>query len=248
MRTPPRPEQSRLRTCSRWQERRRRNRLCIPTSAHGKDPSIQQWNFNIQRQVFSDILVELGYMGSKGIHEVYYSQGNQARLDPNPSSPTPILSRRLFPLWGSGMRTAGGDGVTSYEGGYVKLEKRFASGLSFLAHYSLGKALDYSSQVNETTRNFFDARMGKGRSLFDVRDRIVFSGTYELPVGPGKRFLGSKRVLGQVLGIGRSTLSSPCRAASPMASQSAATYATAVRPARRPRRWEIHRAASRKAG
>ena len=139
--------------------------------------------------MFSDILVELGYMGSKGIHEVYYSQGNQALLDANPASPTPILSRRLFPLWGSGMRTAGGDGVTSYEGGYVKLEKRFASGLSFLAHYSLGKALDYSSQVNETTRNFFDPRMGKGRSLFDVRNRIVFSATYELPVGPGKRFL-----------------------------------------------------------
>jgi hypothetical protein len=42
--------------------------------------------------------------------------------------------------------------------------------------------------------------MGKGRSLSDVRDRIVFSATYELPVGPGKRFLGSKRVLGPVLG------------------------------------------------
>jgi hypothetical protein len=164
------------------------------------DPSIQQWNVNLQRQVFSDVLVELGYMGSKGIHEVYYSQGNQALLDANPASPTPILSRRLFPLWGSGMRTAGGDGVTTYEGGYVKLEKRFAAGLSFLAHYSLGKALDYSSQVNETTRNFFNPRMGKGRSLFDVRDRIVFSATYELPVGPGKRLLGSKRVLGQVLG------------------------------------------------
>jgi hypothetical protein len=165
-----------------------------------KDPSIQQWNFNIQRQVFSDILVELGYMGSKGIHGVYYSQRNQALVNANPASPTPILSRRLFPLWRSGMRTAGGDGVTSYEGGYVKLEKRFAPGLSFLAHYSLGKALDSSSQVNETTRNFFDPRMGKGRSLFDVRDRIVFSATYELPVGPGKRFLVSKRVLGHVLG------------------------------------------------
>jgi hypothetical protein len=165
-----------------------------------KDPAIQQWNFNVQRQVFADVLLELGYMGSKGVHEVYYSQGNQARLDANPASPTTILSRRLFPLWGSSMRTAGGDGVTSYHGGYVKVEKRFAAGLSFLAHYSLGKALDYSSQVNETTRNFYDPRMGKGRSLFDVRDRIVFSATYELPVGPGKRHLASKGVVGQILG------------------------------------------------
>src|SRR5437762_671072 len=115
------------------------------------DPAIQQWSFSLQRQVYTDILVELGYLGSHGVHQVYYSQGNQARLDVNPASPTPILSRRPFPLWGSSMRTTGGDGTTSYHGSYVKLEKRFSSGLSFLTHYTLGKALDYSSQVNETT-------------------------------------------------------------------------------------------------
>ena len=131
---------------------------------------------------------------------MYYSQGNQARLDANPSSPTPILSRRPFPLWGSSMRTTGGDGTTSYHGGYVKLEKRFSGGLSFLTHYTLGKALDYSSQVNETTRNFYDPTTSKGRSLFDIRSRAVLSATYELPVGRGKRFLSSGGVVSQVLG------------------------------------------------
>ncbi|HXB69512.1 MAG TPA: carboxypeptidase-like regulatory domain-containing protein [Candidatus Acidoferrales bacterium] len=164
------------------------------------DPSIQQWNLSIQRQLFQNFTVEAAYMGSKGVHVVYYSQGNQALLDANPANPTPILSRRLFPLWGSGMRTAGGDGITSYNGGYVKIEKRFSGGLSLLAHYTHGKALDYSSQVNETTRNFYDPRMGKGRSLFDIRDRVVFSATYELPVGPGKRFLSSNGIASQVLG------------------------------------------------
>jgi hypothetical protein len=42
--------------------------------------------------------------------------------------------------------------------------------------------------------------MGKGRSLFDIRDRIVFSATYELPLGVGKRYLSSKGVASQVLG------------------------------------------------
>jgi len=139
-------------------------------------------------------------MGSHGVHQVYYSQGNQARLDANPSSPTPILSRRPFPLWGSSMRTTGGDGTTSYHGGYVKLEKRFSGGLSFLTHYTLGTALDYSSQVNETTRNFYDPTTSKGRSLFDIRSRAVLSATYELPVGRGKRFFSSGGVVSQVLG------------------------------------------------
>jgi hypothetical protein len=164
------------------------------------NPLIQQWNLTIQRQVFSSILLELGYMGSRGTRVVYYSQGNQATLDPNPANPTPILSRTPFPLWGSSIRTTGGDGVTSYHGGFVKLEKRFSAGLSFLTHYTFSKALDYSSQVNETTRNFYDPSMSKGRSLFDLRNRFVFSGTYEVPVGSGKHYLSSRGLVGQVLG------------------------------------------------
>ena len=98
------------------------------------------------------------------------------------------------------MRTTGADGISSYEAGFVKLEKRFSGGFSFLTHYTFGKALDYSSQVNETTRNVFNPRMSKGRSLFDIRNRSVFSATYELPLGSGKRYLSSRGLASQVLG------------------------------------------------
>jgi TonB dependent receptor len=164
------------------------------------DPSIQQWNLTIQRQLLAGSLLELGYMGSKGVHVVYYEEGNQATLDVNPANPTPILSRRLFPLWGSGMRTTGGDGVSSYNAAFVKLEKRLSSGLSFLAHYTFSKSLDYSSQVNEQTRDMFNPRLSYGRSLFDITDRFVFSSTYELPVGQGKSFLSSPGVANHILG------------------------------------------------
>jgi len=130
---------------------------------------------------------------------VYYSQGNQATLDPDPTKPTPILSRRPLPLWGNSIRTTQADGNSTYHAGFVKLEKRFSAGFSFLTHYTFGKSLDVSSQVNETTRDFYNPRLAKGRSLFDIRQRAVFSATYELPVGGGKRYL-SKGVASQVLG------------------------------------------------
>lgn len=164
------------------------------------DPSIQQWNLTVQRQILPNTLLEIGYLGSKGVHVPYYSNGNQAVLDVNPANPTPILSRRLFPLWGSGMRTTGGDGISSYQAGYVKLEKRLSDGLSVLTHYTHGKSLDYSSQVNETIRTIFNPRLSKGRSLYDITDRIVFSGTYDLPIGKGRRFLSSRGVAGSLLG------------------------------------------------
>ncbi len=98
------------------------------------------------------------------------------------------------------MRTTGGDGISDYNAAYIKFEKRFSGGLSFLTHYTFGKALDYSSQVNETTRTPFDPRLSKGRSLFDIRSRMVFSATYELPVGRGRPFLSSGNVVSRILG------------------------------------------------
>jgi hypothetical protein len=138
-------------------------------------------------------------MGSKGTKIVYYSQGNQARPDPDPTKPTPILSRRPFPLWGNTIRTTQSDGNTSYNAGFVKLEKRFSAGLSFLTHYTFAKSLDPSSQVNETSRDFYNSRLSRGRSLFDIRHRAVFSATYELPVGNGKRYL-SQGIASRVFG------------------------------------------------
>jgi hypothetical protein len=164
------------------------------------DPAIQQWNLTIQRQFASNYVLEAGYIGSKGVHLPYYTQGNQAMLPANPSNPTPILSRRLFPLWGSGMRTTFGDGVSSYNAGIIKLEKRLSGGLSLLTHYTFSKSLDYSSQVNETTRDLYNPRLSHGRSLFDVNHRFVFSATYELPIGQGKRYLSSSGFAGRALG------------------------------------------------
>jgi len=163
------------------------------------DPYIQQWNLNLQRQVFSETLLELGYMGSKGTRITYYSQGNQATLDADPTRPTPILSRRPLPLWGNSIRTTQADGNSNYHAAFVKLEKRFSAGLSFLTHYTFGKSLDVSSQVNEESRDFYNSRLSKGRSLFDIRHRAVFSAVYALPLGAGKRHL-STGIASQVLG------------------------------------------------
>ncbi|MEX2262147.1 MAG: TonB-dependent receptor [Bryobacteraceae bacterium] len=162
------------------------------------EPYIQQWNLNIQRQLFSETLLEVGYLGSKGTRMVYYGQGNQAS-HADPGNPTPILSRRPFPLWGNTIRTSLADGISSYHGGFVKLERRFSSGLSFLTHYTFAKSLDISSQVNEEIRDFYNPRLSKGRSLSDIRHRAVFSATYVLPLGTGKRYL-SKGVASHVLG------------------------------------------------
>jgi len=130
---------------------------------------------------------------------VFYSQGNQAVLDADPSRPTPLVSRQPFPRWGSTIRTAHTEGSSSYHAGFIKLERRFSRGFSLLTHYTYSKSLDLNSDINEAVADFYNLRRDKGRGLSDIRERAVIAATWELPVGQGKKFLAAGP-LSKVLG------------------------------------------------
>ena len=106
------------------------------------DPYYQQWNIDIQRQVWSSLLLDVGYVGSKGTHLARRLIANQAVLDADPSRPTPITSRRPYPLFGTTIRLTDNDANSSYSGLLMKAEKRFSQGLSFLLSYTYAKVLD----------------------------------------------------------------------------------------------------------
>ena len=155
------------------------------------EPYVQQWNLTIQQALTGSMLVELGYIGSKGTRMVFYSQGNQAVLDADPSRPTSLVSRQPFPRWGSTIRTAQTEGNSTYHAGFVKLERRFSTGFSLLTHYTLSKSVDLNSDINESIADFYNLRRDKGRGLSDIRHRAVLAGTWDFPIGKGKRFLSS---------------------------------------------------------
>ncbi|MBI3695041.1 MAG: TonB-dependent receptor, partial [Acidobacteria bacterium] len=162
-------------------------------------PYVQQWNLTIQQSLTANTLLEFGYIGSKGTHMVLYAQGNQAPLDADPSRPTSLVSRQPFPLWGAEMRTTMNVGNSSYNAGFVKLERRLSHGLSLLAHYTFSKDLSMISDINEAAVNFLNPEIDKGRSINDIRHYAVTAVTWDLPVGPGRPYLTSgplSRILG----------------------------------------------------
>src|SRR5262249_30177963 len=91
-------------------------------------------------------------------------------------------------------------GNSTYHASFVKLERRFAQGFAFLGSYTFAKALDGSSEINEQTRDLYNRRLDKGRTKFDIRHRVVFSGTWDVPLGPGKRYLAGAGLTGRLLG------------------------------------------------
>jgi hypothetical protein len=144
------------------------------------DPSYQQWNFGIEREVMKNTVLEVSYIGSKGTHLVQRLNYNQARFDENPARPTPILSRQPYPLFGT-IRVTENAANSTYHAAIVRFERRLSRGVSFLTSYTLGKSLDAGSLIDDQPRDIFNRGLSKGRSDFDVRHRFVLSGTWELP-------------------------------------------------------------------
>jgi hypothetical protein len=97
-----------------------------------------------------------------------------------------------------------GSGTTYYQSLQAQVEKRFTNGLSFLAGYTLSRQYDntssgFSSFANGGL-NKYNQRVEWAVSSNSPPSTLKLSGTYELPIGPGKKYLNNKGVTGQIAG------------------------------------------------
>lgn len=70
---------------------------------------------------------------------------------------------------------------SNYNSLQASLEKQFSSGLQFLAAYTWSKSIDNASSF-EQSLDPLDFRRSRAASLYDARNRFVFSGVWDLPV------------------------------------------------------------------
>jgi len=172
-------------------------------------PYAQDWNLNVQRSFGEAWLLQVGYVGTTGVHLPRFIEGDPAVFFPGVNSQGPISNennvnqRRLY----SGCTLAQpnnciygsvGEIASIANSGYNALEaslrKRFSHGLSFLASYTYSKSIDDVSSFNITgsasqpvagendlAQNPFDLAAERGRSMFDARNRFVLSYQWNLP-------------------------------------------------------------------
>jgi hypothetical protein len=153
-----------------------------------RDAYVQQWNLGYQREFARNMVFEIAYIGSKGTRLVTSRDFNQAF----PGTTGTVQSRRPYPQYGS-INVIQSTANSTYHGLQSRLERRFSGGLSFLASYTFGHAIDDASglggggasSLNQDSRNL---KADRGNSDYDARHRFVISYIYELPYGHGKRF------------------------------------------------------------
>jgi len=151
-----------------------------------------QWNFTIQRQLATDTILRIGYVGSRAIHQPFRAEDGDIVL--------PILTPQGY-LWpspaGSGTRlnpnagriTAGfWDGRSYYDALQVQLKKKIGRASQLAGSYTWGKTIDTSSgsMVGDEYTNsissplFFNLKLNRGLADFNVSHNLNINYTWVL--------------------------------------------------------------------
>jgi hypothetical protein len=148
----------------------------------------QQWNLNVQQEVAA-IMVEVGYSGSKGTHLHYGAYNlNAIPVDLAPAA----QGRRIapfvrYPQYPGGVNVQTWIGSSSYHSLQVKAERRFASGLGFLAAFTFQKLINTGEQGYRDPLGNRD--LDRGISPDSAPYRFTVGYSYQLPFGRGHRWL-----------------------------------------------------------
>jgi hypothetical protein len=125
-----------------------------------RTPFLHQYNASVQYQLARDLLLEAGYVGTRGLNLFRQVAINQARLA-SPQAPivneatgatittnTPGNAAARAPFQGVGVNNFGLNQSTaqsSYNALQASLTKRFERGVQFLASYTWAKSIDNAS-------------------------------------------------------------------------------------------------------
>jgi hypothetical protein len=200
-------------------------------------PHIHAFNLTVGRQIARDLMVEVSYVGSRirdlavarSINDI--SAADLARgatylqervpnpfagLLPGSSFNGPTVQRQLllrpYPQFGGVTETSMSIGKTWYNAIQVIVQKRMSHGLKFTSSYTYSRTREKNSFLNSQ-----DTELVEQPTDYDRPHVWVFSGTYELPFGKGRRFGGEARGLRQVLIGGWQPFSRGGRSTSPAA-------------------------------
>jgi hypothetical protein len=181
---------------------------------HSPAQYIEQWNLNVQKTIFSQTVVEVGYDGTRGYHLQQMVLINNALPGPgvpgSPSHPRPYqtvtfmagtqfpqgfqVASMTFPV--AGINQLQNGAASWYDAGYVDVRRRFEHGLTFVGNFTWSKnestAPDFRSPMAEAAipQNDRNLAAEKGPAC-DVPRIFNLSLIYELPGVNAATWIGS---------------------------------------------------------
>ncbi|MBI3693377.1 MAG: TonB-dependent receptor, partial [Acidobacteria bacterium] len=148
----------------------------------------QTWNFSIQQELPHSLIMELGYLGTKGTKLDIQRLPNRAA----PGSPLTAEQRRQIGN-AVGFTFDSSEGNSIYHAAQVRLTRRFRKGISANAFYTFAKSIDNASTFGGggavVAQNDKDLAAERGLSSFDQRHTLNLFYILSSPVGPNLYFM-----------------------------------------------------------
>jgi hypothetical protein len=173
-------------------------------------PYTINYNLSAQRVLTPTMTATVSYVGNIGRHLVTLTNGPDMAMaltiqGPNNKSlqPAPQFSSAQWMTW---------EGSSYYSSLQAKVQKQVGHGLSFLGTYTFAHAFD--NTVDLLGGDISGYRMAAlipinkewTNSGYDIRQRVVVSGQYELPFGVGKAWANHPGVMDYIVGGWKSSL------------------------------------------
>ena len=159
-----------------------------------ENPRVHVYNFNVQQMLVSNIVLTVGYAGSRGLHLLRSADVNTVQPDRLADGTLffPVGRPRKNPNF-STVELKSSDGDSWYNAGILEVRKRWSSGSSFQTSYTFSRNLDttqastfFSDGTNGTTTAFPEYEgfnYNKGLADYHAKHNWVTNFTWEMPFG-----------------------------------------------------------------
>jgi hypothetical protein len=178
-----------------------------------RDPQSLQWNLTVEREITGSTAVRISYVGMETHRQNVTVDLNQIPRNtsgynvPNGGWVDP---RAPFQNWSQILATEG-IGNSTYHSLQTEITHRFSHGLTYQADYSFTKSLSDaqgdgpSAFATEVAYGYpvadrFNIKADRGNVEGTPRHRLLITGTYELPFGPGRNWHSDHRAVNVALG------------------------------------------------
>ena len=177
-----------------------------------KTPYQMQWNLNMQREIFRDTTVTVGYVGSRGVNLLSFRDYNPPRVEVDANgvqhfgkivNGVGVSNPRLNPNFGT-LSLTQPSSLSRYNALQMSINERFSKSIETHFSYALSHCVDLAytygglggNNGTSAWNNPYDGSTDKGNCSYDIRHNLTLSAVYRLP------FKGNRAVEGwQLSGI-----------------------------------------------
>jgi outer membrane receptor protein involved in Fe transport len=178
----------------------------------GTTPYQMQWNMNVQREIYRDTVLTVGYVGSRGVHLLSFKDFNppQVTVDSNGVqhfgsvvNGVAVSNPRLNPNFGS-MNLSHPSSTSRYNAMQASLNSRLSRDVQTYISYTWSHCTDFAytygglggNNGTSTWFNPYDGSRDHGNCSYDITHNLTVNAVYRLP------FRGNRLVEGwQISGI-----------------------------------------------